>query len=140
VVPGLTLYRVVVSGDDPLWGAAVVAGNEVIVDPAAERSALVKAWGYGTTRSAAAGDVAAALLLTYVEHEQPKLVADAAKLSYLGRLGVEGVSLPTETTEDGLPGLRFWYGTGANPATELIAVFKTDGTVELRSGRTHGGG
>lgn len=137
-VPGVVLYRAVV--EERLYSSAVVAGNEVIVDPVKEREAILRAWGYGATRTAAAADVATALLLTMDNPELPRLVADADRASYLTRLGVEGVSVPTETTEDGLPGLRFWYGTGSNPAIETIAVFKADGSVELRAGRSHSGG
>lgn len=137
-VPGVVLYRATV--EERLYSSAVVAGNQVIVDPAKEREAIIRAWGYGPTRTAAANDVATALLLTMDNTELPRLVADAERAAYLTRLGVQGVSVPTETTEDGLPGLRFWYGTGSNPAIETIAVFKADGSVELRAGRSHSGG
>lgn len=137
-VPGLVLYRAVVV--DRLWSGVVVRGSEVIVDPRQEREAIVRAWGYGQARTAPPADVAAALLITMGDEEEPRLVVTPERSAHLGRLGVAGVSVPVETTEDGLPGVRFWYGTGYNPATEVIAVFKPDGTVEVRTGRTHGGG
>ncbi|MDP2307577.1 MAG: hypothetical protein Q8P18_16260 [Pseudomonadota bacterium] len=139
VVPGLGLYRVTVGRSPHLWSSAVVMGAEVLVDPIKERDAIVRAWGYGPVRTAPVDDVARAMLLTLDVEEEPTLVTDPAKASYLQRLGVEGVSVPVETTEGGLPGVRFWYGTGENPATEVIVTFAPGG-VDLRPGRTHGGG
>ncbi len=138
VVPGVQLYRVVVGGES--WSSALVVEGRVLVDPGEKRAAIARAWGYGAARTVPAQDVAEAMLLTLDLDEEPKLVTDPARASYLARLGVEGVSVPAETTEDGVPGVRFWYGTGENPATEVIAIFKRDGEVELRAGRTHGGG
>ena len=115
-------------------------GDEVITDLEAARSAVFAAWAYGPTRAVPPLTVAQAMVVLLPEQEEPRLVADAERATYLRRLGVPGVDVPVETEVEGFPAVSFWYGTGSNPAQEVVVLAHPDHRAELRYGRAHSGG
>ena len=140
-IPGATLYRVTVSGeDDSFYTGAVLVAGTLHTDLAGARTAVAKAWGYGAVRTVPPLSVAQAMVVLMDSEGEPKLIADAARAEYTRRLGVAGVDVPLEGATDGLPSVTFWYGTGANPAQEMILLFHPDFSVEFRNGRAHSGG
>lgn len=139
-VPGLQLFGAEVgsSGRRKFVPAAVLASGGVVVGGDAVRKAIFDAWGWSPGKVPAA-TVAAVMTRTLELNEPARVVSEAADVTYLARLGVDGVALPVEETRGGDPAIVWWVGTGANPATEVILQI-TGGVPKLSFGRTHGGG
>ena len=139
-VPGLQLFGAEAGSSPPrkFVAVAVLASGGVVVGGDAVRKAIFDAWAWSPGKVSAA-TVAAVVTRTLELEEPARVVSEAADVTYLGRLGVEGVALPHEETRGGDPAIVWWVGTGANPATEVILQV-TGGVPKLSTGRTHGGG
>lgn len=139
-VPGLQLFgaEAASSGQRRFVAGAVLASGQVVVGGDAVRKAIFDAWAWSPGKVPPA-TVAAVVTRTLEMEEPARVVSEPADVTYLGRLGVEGVALPHEETRGGDPAVVWWVGTGSNPATEVILQV-TGGVPKLSTGRTHGGG
>jgi hypothetical protein len=140
-VPGVTLLGAQVSGRVPKrkFVPVAVVGSELVVGGDAVRQKVLEAWAWKPGQVDPAL-VAKVLTPTLELPEAPTLVADAERVTYLGRLGVEGVALPHEGTGGEHPAVIWWVSTGQNPATEVILTIPAGAPPQVTYGRSHGGG